>query len=130
VLLCTLLAAAALAVAHWPTIAEQGANLGMVAGADVGTLTITSDLPESVVFVDGVEHGAPPVTLHGLARGRHQVTVRSLHATSEQIVDLDGTPHTLAVVGSTALSPPWGWLSASDTAAALEGNGLAALGTR
>jgi hypothetical protein len=79
--------------------------------ATVGGLQVTSDSPDSVVSVDGVERGRTPLTVRDLAAGRHEVVVRAAGTTYRRTVQVDPGATASLVIGGTAASPSWGWIS-------------------
>jgi hypothetical protein len=82
-----------------------------VVAATVGGLQVTSDYPDSVVSVDGVERGRTPLTVHDLAAGRHEVVVRTAGTTYRRTVQVDPGATASLVIGGTAASTSWGWIS-------------------
>jgi hypothetical protein len=83
-----------------------------VVAATVGGLHVTSDSPDSVVSVDGVERGRAPLTLRDLAAGRHEVVVRTAGNTFRRTVQVDpGATASLVIGGTAAASTSWGWIS-------------------
>lgn len=82
-----------------------------VGAATVGGLQVTSDSPNSVVSVDGVERGRTPLTVRDLAAGRHEVVVRAAGITYRRTVQVDPGATASLVIGGTAASTSWGWIS-------------------
>lgn len=82
-----------------------------IVSTTVGGLQVTSDSPDSVVSVDGVERGRAPLTLRDLAAGRHEVVVRAAGTTYRRSVQVDPGATASLVIGGPAASTSWGWIS-------------------
>jgi hypothetical protein len=82
-----------------------------VVATKVGGLQVTSDSPDSIVSVDGVERGRAPLTLRELAAGRHEVVVRTAGASYRRSVQVDPGATASLVIGGPAASTSWGWIS-------------------
>lgn len=82
-----------------------------VVPATAGGLQVTSDSPDSVVSVDGVERGRTPLTVRNLAAGRHEVVVRTAGTTYRRTVQVEPGATASLVIGGTAPSTSWGWIS-------------------
>jgi hypothetical protein len=82
-----------------------------VVATKVGGLQVTSDSPDSIVSVDGVERGRAPLTVHNLAAGRHEVVVRTAGTSYRRSVQVDPGATASLVIGGPAASTSWGWIS-------------------
>jgi hypothetical protein len=77
-----------------------------------GGLSVVSDPSGSAVVVDGTTRGQTPLTIQGLAPGRHDVLVRGASTTYQRSVQVDaGATASLVVGGAAAAAPSFGWIA-------------------
>jgi PEGA domain-containing protein len=71
--------------------------------SEVGSLSVTSDIPGGQVTIDGEDRGAAPLTVRNLTPGQHRVVVRSGGNTYNRTVQIEaGTTASLVFGGSGA----------------------------
>ncbi len=84
-----------------------------VSPAATATLTVATDPAKLRVTVDGVAHGASPVTVAALPAGSHRIEVRSATGVLTRMVDLSAGQAASVIVTAPAASPTQGagWLA-------------------
>ncbi|HQZ39737.1 MAG TPA: PEGA domain-containing protein [Vicinamibacterales bacterium] len=77
--------------------------------ASTGELRVSTEPPGAEVVVDGQAHGASPVTIDGLAPGRHEVTVTRAGVTIRRSVEVEaGAPASVIVsLGGGGIASGW-----------------------
>jgi hypothetical protein len=94
--------------------AESSHNLEMPQTPTTGSLLVQSDPPGAKVTVDGVDHGAAPATVTGLAPGEHDVVLQASGGAPVKqrvVIQAGVTASILAPVATEAAGPVSGWLT-------------------